>query len=74
MRCNECGHALPEGSRFCPQCGQRVDPYRGRYHPVTVLFVDLSGYTRLMLSHTPEHLQPYLLQHPHYGVFFSGVV
>ena len=26
MNCTNCQHNLPEGAKFCPQCGQKVTP------------------------------------------------
>lgn len=26
MQCSECGHALPDGAKFCPECGARIEP------------------------------------------------
>ncbi len=56
MNCPFCQAALPEHARFCPACGQRVENVRERHLPVTVLYVDLSGYTRLVQTHTPEEV------------------
>lgn len=54
--CLTCGADLPEGARFCPQCGARVRSERPAFYPVTVVFVDLAGYTRLVHSRTLEEV------------------
>ncbi len=56
MNCPFCQAALPEGARFCPACGQRVEKIRESLLPVTVLYVDLCGYTRLVQSRSPEEV------------------
>lgn len=54
--CVSCGLLLPEGARFCPQCGTPVaaPAPRGERRHVTVLFADLSGYTHLSSQLDPE--------------------
>ena len=46
--CERCGHPLPEGARFCPNCGQPVGLSQSQERKVvTVVFVDLVGSTEL---------------------------
>jgi class 3 adenylate cyclase/tetratricopeptide (TPR) repeat protein len=49
MTCSVCGLPLPEGARFCPNCGAVVGPLLGTEERkmVTVLFADLVDSTRL---------------------------
>ncbi len=56
MHCIYCNAVVPEGARYCPGCGKRIEPFRGTYHTVTILYVDLSGYTRLVRSRPPEDI------------------
>ena len=58
--CLECGGPLPEGARFCPTCGARIATSAppaipaGERRQATILFADLSGYTRLSSTLDPE--------------------
>src|SRR5436853_5494941 len=56
--CVECGGALPRGARFCSLCGARVTTLAsapaGERRQATILFADLSGYTRLSSTLDPE--------------------
>src|SRR5947199_6549134 len=56
--CIECGGALPQSARFCPACGTRIAQALpapvGERRQVTILFADLSGYTRLSSAFDPE--------------------
>lgn len=52
--CRSCGGGLPKDALFCPYCGERVEPIRDVYHPVSVMFVDIVGYTRLVQNRPPE--------------------
>src|SRR5439155_25120073 len=49
MTCEFCGHELPEGARFCPNCGSPVASTVGTEERkvVTVLFADLVDSTGL---------------------------
>src|ERR671935_2638066 len=49
MNCVVCGHPLPEGARFCPNCGAVVGTPLGTEERkvVTVLFADLVDSTGL---------------------------
>jgi class 3 adenylate cyclase/tetratricopeptide (TPR) repeat protein len=49
MPCQVCGEPLPEGARFCPNCGTAVGPPLGTEERkmVTVLFADLVDSTGL---------------------------
>jgi class 3 adenylate cyclase/tetratricopeptide (TPR) repeat protein len=49
MTCSVCGLPLPDGARFCPNCGAVVGPLLGTEERkmVTVLFADLVDSTRL---------------------------
>ena len=56
--CAECRGALPQGPRFCPHCGARVATIEsaptGERRQATIVFADLSGYTRLSSTLDPE--------------------
>jgi class 3 adenylate cyclase/tetratricopeptide (TPR) repeat protein len=55
VRCERCGEPLPEGARFCPNCGFPVGaPPAEERKVVTVVFVDLVGSTRLSAQIDPE--------------------
>ncbi len=63
MFCHECGHGVPEGAKFCPECGTRLAggrppaveqlPVETRRN-VTVLFIDVTGSTPLGERLDPE--------------------
>ena len=56
--CERCGQPLPEGARFCPNCGQPVGLAEvGERKVVTVVFVDLVGSTRLSATLDPERFR-----------------
>ncbi len=59
--CSRCGHPLPEGARFCPNCGApvSVSPASER-KIVTVLFADLVGSTALAASLDAERFRDVL--------------
>ena len=55
--CAACGHELPEGAKFCLECGAPVAPAaapREQRKTVTVLFCDVAGSTELGESTDPE--------------------
>jgi len=53
--CERCGEPLPDGARFCPNCGFPVAaPPAGERKTVTVVFTDLVGSTRLSAILDPE--------------------
>ena len=61
-RCSECSAVVPAGFAFCGHCGRALDEPRGRAAPsdrrtVTVLFADISGFTRLGTQLDPEELR-----------------
>jgi len=65
MFCHECGHAAPDGAKFCPACGTRIAvagaapealPVETR-RMVTVLFVDVTGSTTLGERLDPEAIR-----------------
>src|SRR5260370_13974812 len=49
MTCSVCGRPLPDGARFCPNCGASVGPLVGTEERkmVTVLFADIVDSTGL---------------------------
>lgn len=56
MRCAACGHANPDGARFCNACGAQLVtavPSVARKQ-ITVLFSDLSGFTTMSEQLEPE--------------------
>jgi class 3 adenylate cyclase len=73
--CGHCGSPLPEKAKFCPECAHPVEertasgaaPARpelpapeGERRQASVLFADISGYTRLCTSMDAEHVQALL--------------
>jgi class 3 adenylate cyclase/tetratricopeptide (TPR) repeat protein len=55
--CSGCGETLPPAARFCPNCGARVVAAAapaGERRQVTIVFADLTGYTRLSSTQDPE--------------------
>lgn len=59
MTCSRCGAANSQAAKFCSQCGQQLAPQQlGRERRnVTILFVDLSGFSSLTRNWTPEALR-----------------
>ncbi|MGZ5301401.1 MAG: ATP-binding protein [Actinomycetota bacterium] len=59
--CSRCGEPLPEGAKFCPNCGAPVAiaPASER-RLVTVVFVDLVGSTKLASQLDPERFREVL--------------
>ncbi len=65
LRCTACGSALPPGARFCAQCAAPVAAApaprpAGERRQATILFADISGYTRLSSQIDPEELHELL--------------
>src|SRR5436190_1482191 len=64
--CASCGHELPEGAKFCLECGAPVAPAaapREQRKTVTVLFCDVAGSTALGESTDPEALRALLARY-----------
>ncbi len=68
MACAVCGYPLPEGARFCPNCGAAVGQLVGTEERkmVTVLFVDIVDSTGLSRRLDPERSREVL------GQFFDA--
>ena len=68
MDCEFCGQPLPEGARFCPNCGTAVSTTLGTEERkvVTVLFADLVDSTGLAQRLDPERAREVL------GGFFDA--
>src|SRR5256886_7674851 len=64
--CASCGHELPEGAKFCLECGAPVAPAaapREQRKTVTVVFCDVTGSTELGESTDPEALRALLARY-----------
>lgn len=64
--CAACSHEIPEGAKFCPECGAPVAPAaapREQRKTVTVLFCDVAGSTALGESTDPEALRALLARY-----------
>ncbi|MGH2976992.1 MAG: adenylate/guanylate cyclase domain-containing protein [Gaiellaceae bacterium] len=64
--CAACEHEIPEGAKFCPECGAPVAPAaapREQRKTVTVLFCDVAGSTELGESTDPEALRAILARY-----------
>jgi class 3 adenylate cyclase len=57
MTCPVCGVPVPEGARFCPECGQRLVVAPDERRLVTVLMADLVGFTALSADADPEQVK-----------------
>src|SRR6267378_3490607 len=68
MVCSVCGRPLPDGARFCPNCGAAVGPLVGTEERkmVTVLFADIVDSTGLAARLDAERSREVL------GQFFKG--
>ncbi len=71
--CDICGTPLPDKAKFCPECAHPIDERtpaaetpakpatpEGERRQATVVFADISGYTRLCTSMDAEHVQSLL--------------
>src|SRR5437016_6367054 len=64
--CASCGHELPEGAKFCLECGAPVAPaaaQREQRKTVTILSCDVAGSTALGESTDPEALRALLARY-----------
>jgi class 3 adenylate cyclase/tetratricopeptide (TPR) repeat protein len=64
--CAACGHEIPDGAKFCPECGAAVapaPPAREQRKTVTILFCDVAGSTELGESTDPEALRALLARY-----------
>jgi len=57
MNCPACGVAVPDGARFCAECGQRLATAPDERRLVTVLMADLVGFTALSAASDPEQVK-----------------
>jgi class 3 adenylate cyclase/tetratricopeptide (TPR) repeat protein len=57
MTCPACGVPVPEGARFCPECGQRLVVVPDERRLVSVLMADLVGFTTLSAVTDPEQVK-----------------
>ena len=57
MTCPACGVPVPEGARFCPECGQRLVTTPDERRLVTVLMADLVGFTAMSAVSDPEQVK-----------------
>ncbi len=66
--CPHCNVALTPGAKFCSECGAKLGPGTsrrpvapgGERRQVTILFADITGYTRLSSEIDPEELHALL--------------
>jgi class 3 adenylate cyclase/tetratricopeptide (TPR) repeat protein len=55
--CTGCGATVPDGARFCPECGTALVHRPDERRLVTVLMADIVGFTRLSEVSDPEHVK-----------------
>ena len=64
LKCSNCGQENPEGARFCLACGQPLDAAaagaRDERRIVSVVFVDLVGFTARSEQLDPEDVRAFL--------------
>ncbi len=57
MSCRACGAALPDGARFCSNCGASQTVADEERRIVTALFADIVGFTGLAEHRDPEEVK-----------------
>ncbi|HEV2888967.1 MAG TPA: adenylate/guanylate cyclase domain-containing protein [Frankiaceae bacterium] len=57
-RCRSCGAALPVGTPVCAECGEPTAPPERKL--VTLLFMDMTGYTELVSRLDPEDVHDFV--------------
>ena len=57
MTCPACGAPVPEGARFCSECGQRLVATADERRLATVLMADLVDFTALAAASDPEQVK-----------------
>ena len=57
MTCPACGAPVPDGARFCSECGQRLVVAPEERRLVTVLMADLVGFTNFSETADPEQVK-----------------
>lgn len=57
MNCPACGAHVPDGARFCSECGQRLVATPDERRLVTVLMADLVGFTAMSAGADPEQVK-----------------
>src|SRR6266700_338 len=65
LNCSNCGQENPEGARFCLACGQSLEAAaaapRDERRFVSVVFVDLNGFTARSEQLDPEDVRAFLV-------------
>ena len=54
IRCHQCHHDNPDGSKFCNNCGAKLKISQAERRQLTILFCDLVGSTPLSEQLDPE--------------------